>query len=110
MVVVFGSFLVLRRPSLKEIGLGLAVAIAIDATIVRVVLVPATMELLGRANWWLPGWLERLLPPVRAEGSTLPPVAAAPSEDAEAGDRDRVGDPRYRRSPVEVPMRFRGRS
>ena len=43
-------------------GLGLASAIAIDATIVRLVLVPATMTLLGHANWWLPGWLDRLLP------------------------------------------------
>ena len=43
-------------------GLGLATAIALDATIVRLVLVPATMTLLGKANWWLPAWLDRLLP------------------------------------------------
>jgi putative drug exporter of the RND superfamily len=51
--------------STKQIGLGLAVAILIDATVVRLVLVPAVMELLGRANWWLPGWLDRLLPQAR---------------------------------------------
>ncbi len=50
-------------------GLGLAAAILIDATIVRMVLVPATMELLGDRNWWLPGWLDRLLPHVRVDGT-----------------------------------------
>ena len=84
MVVVFGSFLVSDARSLKEIGLGLAVAIAIDATIVRVVLVPATMELLGRANWWLPAWLERLLPRVQADG----PVPARPLTPAVAAADD----------------------
>jgi RND superfamily putative drug exporter len=49
-------------------GLGLGAAILIDATIVRMVLVPATMELLGDRNWWLPGWLDRLLPEVYVEG------------------------------------------
>jgi uncharacterized membrane protein YdfJ with MMPL/SSD domain len=49
-------------PLIKMMGLGLATAIAVDATIVRMILVPATMTLLGRANWWLPGWLDRLLP------------------------------------------------
>jgi RND superfamily putative drug exporter len=68
MVVVFGSFLASDVRALKEIGLGLALAIAVDATIVRVVLVPATMELLGRANWWLPPFLERRLPRVAIEG------------------------------------------
>jgi RND superfamily putative drug exporter len=70
MVCVFGSFVMADMRVLKLIGLGLAVAVAIDATIVRIVLVPATMELLGRANWWLPGWLERLLPRVDVEGQT----------------------------------------
>jgi RND superfamily putative drug exporter len=97
MVVVFGSFLVSDARSLKEIGLGLAVAIAIDATIVRVVLVPATMELLGRANWWLPGWLERLLPHAGAEGTvttTQPTLLAARPEHAEVTTSHRVPAPR----------------
>jgi RND superfamily putative drug exporter len=64
MVFVFGSFVVSDVRALKLIGLGLAVAVAIDATIVRVVLVPATMELLGNANWWLPKWLASE-PPVK---------------------------------------------
>jgi uncharacterized membrane protein YdfJ with MMPL/SSD domain len=62
MVAVFTVFVFTGVPSVAEIGLGCAVAIAVDATIVRLVLVPALMELLGRWNWWLPGPLRRLLP------------------------------------------------
>ncbi|MFE4632867.1 MMPL family transporter [Streptomyces sp. NPDC056773] len=71
MVAVFLSFAVAEDPSTKMFGLGLATAIFIDATVVRMVLVPATMTLLGRANWWLPGWLDRILPrgPVGTNGS-----------------------------------------
>jgi uncharacterized membrane protein YdfJ with MMPL/SSD domain len=67
MVVVFLSFDLTPDVSVKQIGLGLAAAVLVDATVVRLVLVPAVMELLGKANWWLPGWLDRLLPPRRAE-------------------------------------------
>ncbi|MCP3759287.1 MMPL family transporter [Streptomyces sp. TBY4] len=71
MVAVFLSFAVAEDPSTKMFGLGLATAIFIDATVVRMVLVPATMTLLGRANWWLPRWLDRMLPrgPVGTEGA-----------------------------------------
>jgi len=62
MVAVFLSFAVAEDPSTKMFGLGLAAAIFVDATVVRMVLAPATMTLLGRANWWLPGWLDRVLP------------------------------------------------
>jgi uncharacterized membrane protein YdfJ with MMPL/SSD domain len=62
MVCVFSVFVLTGVPSIKQLGLGNAVAIAIDATLVRLILVPATMELLGEWNWWLPGWLDRLLP------------------------------------------------
>ncbi|WKD30907.1 MMPL family transporter [Streptomyces xanthophaeus] len=62
MVAVFLSFAVADDPSSKMFGLGLATAIFIDATVVRMVLVPATMTLLGRTNWWLPKWLDRMLP------------------------------------------------
>ena len=72
MVCVFGSFVLSGVRDLKLIGLGLAVAVALDATIVRIVLVPATMELLGRANWWLPRWLGRLLPTVDVEERPAP--------------------------------------
>ena len=62
MVVVFLSFVLTPDVSVKQIGLGLAAAVLVDATVVRLVLVPAVMELLVTANWWLPGWLERRLP------------------------------------------------
>ena len=69
MVAVFAVFAGTGVPSIKEIGLGLAVAIALDATLVRLVLVPATMELLGRWNWWLPAPLARVLPRADFESS-----------------------------------------
>jgi RND superfamily putative drug exporter len=62
MVVVFGTFALTGVPQIKEIGVGLAVAIALDATLVRLLLVPATMELMGDWNWWLPKRLDRILP------------------------------------------------
>jgi RND superfamily putative drug exporter len=70
MVVVFGSFLLESDRVVKLMGFGLAVAVLIDATVVRLVLVPATMELLGDRNWWLPGWLKRVIPNVSFEGET----------------------------------------
>ena len=79
MVAVFTIFAFTGVPQIKEIGVGLAVAIFLDATIVRLVLVPATMELLGDRNWWLPGWLDRLLPDVdfEAERPSAPEPAVA---------------------------------
>ena len=74
MVAVFLSFVFgLDERAIKMFGLGLAVAIFVDATVVRLVLVPATMELLGRANWWLPAWLGPLIPHVPTEpaGATV---------------------------------------
>ena len=67
MVVVFGSFLGEADRVVKLFGLGLSVAVLIDATIVRLLLVPATMELLGDRNWWIPRWLDRILPRVHIE-------------------------------------------
>ena len=67
MFIVFCAFIVGRVVANKSIGLGLAVAVALDATLVRLVLVPAFLKLAGRWNWWLPGWLDRLLPRVRVE-------------------------------------------
>jgi putative drug exporter of the RND superfamily len=68
MVFVFGSFLLESNRQIKLFGLGLAVAVFLDATVVRMVLVPATMELLGARNWWLPSWLDKLLPRINVEG------------------------------------------
>ncbi len=69
MVFVFGSFLLESERVIKIFGLGLASAVLIDATIVRMLLVPATMELLGDRNWWLPKWLDRILPKIDVEGA-----------------------------------------
>jgi RND superfamily putative drug exporter len=67
MIVVFLSFLLNRLVPIKESSLGLAVAVFLDATIVRIVLVPAFMRIAGRWNWWLPRWLDRILPAPHAE-------------------------------------------
>jgi RND superfamily putative drug exporter len=70
MICVFLAFVLGEDIVAKVIGIGLATAIFVDATLVRMVLVPATMELLGDANWWLPKWLDRLLPEVHVEGES----------------------------------------
>jgi RND superfamily putative drug exporter len=79
MIAVFLAFVLDSNRIIKLFGLGLASAIFIDATIVRLVLVPATMELLGKANWWLPKWLDRILPQVHIEQADVgdPDVEAA---------------------------------
>ena len=76
MVAVFGGFVLGADPLVKMMGLGLATAIALDATIVRLVLVPATMTLLGNANWWLPDWLDHLLPGSRNDIGLPGPTVA----------------------------------
>ena len=68
MVVVFGSFVFEDDRSGKLFGIGFALAVLLDATIVRMLLVPATMELLGDKNWWMPGWLDRILPKLNVDG------------------------------------------
>ncbi len=93
MVCVFGPFVFGEIAVIKLIGLGLATAVFIDATIVRMILVPATMELLGKRNWWIPRWLDRLLAPrqfrsardAREVGSTRP--AATPPRSSPARTR-----------------------
>jgi RND superfamily putative drug exporter len=72
---VFGGFVLGSDPFVKMMGLGLATAIFVDATIVRIILVPATMKLMGDTNWWIPNWLDRLIPQIDIEGdSALPPA------------------------------------
>lgn len=89
MVCVFASFVLNGNVVVKQFGVGLAVAIAIDATIVRCLLVPAVMTLLGDKCWWLPKWLDRIMPKISVEGGEYfrereqqpqPPVAPAPAE------------------------------
>ena len=91
MVAVFGIFAGTGVPSIKEIGLGLSVAIALDATLVRLVLVPAAMELMGKWNWWLPRWLDRILPRADFESSGRSGGGEpAPPADPSADEREPV--------------------
>ena len=94
MVSVFLSFVANPSPAVKMFGLGLAIAVALDATIVRMLLVPASMALLGRANWWLPHWLDRLLPPLTAEGTGRHDDAPAPDEVQTSTPAGSSGSPR----------------
>jgi RND superfamily putative drug exporter len=73
MTCVFSVFVLTGVPSIKELGLGCAVAIALDATLVRLILVPAAMKLLGEWNWWMPSWLDRALPDFSFEGGAAEP-------------------------------------
>jgi RND superfamily putative drug exporter len=68
MVCVFASFVLSGDPVVKEFGVGLAIAIAIDSTVVRCLLVPAVMELMGKWAWWMPAWLDRIVPRISIEG------------------------------------------
>jgi RND superfamily putative drug exporter len=84
MICVFGSFVLGDLRVLRLFGLGMAAAVLLDATLVRMVLVPSVMEILGRANWWMPRWLDRAVPPLAVEvegegeaGPPGPPVTAA---------------------------------
>ena len=89
MVCVFASFVLGDERAIKLFGLGLAAAVLIDATIVRLLLVPATMELLGDKNWWLPKWLDRILPKLNVEGGAAtpePPEAERELVGAGSGD------------------------
>jgi len=76
MTSVFAVFFLTGVPSIKELGLGCAVAIALDATLVRLILVPAAMKLLGNWNWWMPSWLDRLLPDFSFENGSAEPEPA----------------------------------
>jgi RND superfamily putative drug exporter len=68
MIAVFASFTLAESIIIKEFGVGLAVAIFLDATIVRIIVVPATMKLMGKWNWWMPAWLDRILPDFSLRG------------------------------------------
>jgi RND superfamily putative drug exporter len=84
MISVFLGFVTSSDPTSKMFGLGLATAIFVDASIVRMVLVPATMKLLGDRNWWLPAWLDRRLPTIDVDGLTpTPSTDPEPLEDPE---------------------------
>ncbi|MET0145500.1 MAG: MMPL family transporter [Ilumatobacteraceae bacterium] len=89
MFCVFAAFALGDDRQLKLFGLGLAIAVLIDATLVRMVLVPSTMELLGDRNWWIPKWLDKIMPNIEVEGKHhIAPIPASQLEDeGEGGDR-----------------------
>ncbi|HEX5946465.1 MAG TPA: MMPL family transporter [Acidimicrobiales bacterium] len=86
MVFVFGAFILEDDRVMKLMGTGLAAAILLDATVVRMLLVPATMELLGDKNWWLPRWLDRILPNLDVEGHAEPVVVDTTAPGAVQGE------------------------
>src|SRR5256712_10319122 len=81
MCAVFISFAFGDQRVIKEFGIGLATAVFLDATLVRLILVPSAMQLMGRWNWWLPEWMDRILPKLALE-SRLEPAATAATESA----------------------------
>jgi len=88
MVAVFAAFVPSPEVFLKVIGVGMAAAIAIDATVVRMLLVPAIMHLLGRANWWLPRSVDRRLPQLHIEGRLEAFVPSSLSVPHDADSRE----------------------
>jgi RND superfamily putative drug exporter len=80
MISVFGAFVLGDDPMGKLFGVGMGVAVLLDATLVRMVLVPSTMSLIGRANWWLPAWLDRILPHLDLEGGSATEVGTQQPE------------------------------
>ncbi|WP_457028986.1 MMPL family transporter [Kitasatospora sp. P5_F3] len=91
MVAVFGGFIFNHDPIIKSIGFALAVGVLIDAFVVRMALVPAAMALLGRRAWWLPRWLDRLVPDVDIEGAHLPAPVMPTPEGERSRDTAQVG-------------------
>jgi len=90
MISVFISFVFGGEPVMKMMGVGLATAVFVDATIIRMVLVPASMRLMGDANWWLPGWLDRRMPALDIEGESRLPADEYENPPAPTDDRQLV--------------------
>jgi RND superfamily putative drug exporter len=89
MILVFGSFILGGERVIKEFGLGLAAGILIDALVIRMAIVPSVMFLIGRANWWFPSWLDRIVPHLGVEPD-LPPSVEEPEGPATPAERVRV--------------------
>jgi RND superfamily putative drug exporter len=93
MIAVFAGFALDPDVTVKMIGIGMAVAVLVDMTVIRLVLVPATMALLGRANWWLPRWLDRILPRIDLHGGGTgsgTATTALPTPRPESADEQTV--------------------
>ena len=99
MISVFASFVLGEDPIIKMFGVGFATAVFLDATVVRMVIVPATMALFGDRAWWLPGWLDRLIPDLDVEGEHL---IEALDHEAETHDGPDGDDGAPEREPLLV--------
>jgi RND superfamily putative drug exporter len=82
MILVFLSFVLGEERAIKEFGLGLAAAVLLDAVVIRCVMLPAVLQLIGKATWYMPEWLDRRLPRISIEGSLEQPSAQAATEPA----------------------------
>jgi RND superfamily putative drug exporter len=98
MVSVFGGFIFAESTMIRSIGFGLAFGVLLDAFVVRMLLMPALMHLLGRSAWWLPRWLDRIIPNVDVEGAKLERAHHAPWAD---GDEPAGDEPLTRREARE---------
>jgi RND superfamily putative drug exporter len=109
MVSVFAGFVLVEDPIIKSMGFALAFGVLVDAFVVRLSLVPAVMSFLGDAAWWLPRWLDRVLPKVDIEGETLPALEARTVEPATVGAGDRpLGQDAWATTPRPAPPPARG--
>ncbi len=91
MTSVFGAFVLGNDPIIKLFGVALSTAVLLDAFIVRLILVPSLMTIFGKANWWLPGWLDKVLPHVSVESEEDIEAGASEIEDIEPDEPARVG-------------------
>jgi RND superfamily putative drug exporter len=98
MVVVFASFVLNVDPTVKMLSIGMAFAVLIDASLVRMMLVPSVMSLLGKHAWWMPRWLEPIVPHLQLEGSAEPAPAPGP-EPAEVVVEEVTPEPVVERAP-----------
>ncbi|MBB2940566.1 RND superfamily putative drug exporter [Actinoplanes lutulentus] len=113
MVVVFAGFAADTDIVVKMLGLGMATAVAVDATVIRMILVPASMAMFGKANWWLPAWLDRILPDIDLEGSepaTQTPSAAGPVTGALAAEAPPADGPATEALAGPQPVTVAGKS
>jgi RND superfamily putative drug exporter len=92
MISVFGAFALGDDPNIKMFGIGLAVAVFLDATVVRMIIVPAVMTVLGDKAWWLPGWLDRILPTIDVEGEGVVRRSEPVLDVGELDELDEVAD------------------
>jgi putative drug exporter of the RND superfamily len=102
MVAVFGSFSTANLLELKQLGFAVAVGIAIDATLIRLVLVPALMRVFGAWNWWVPAWLDRVLPHLEPDGEMVPGAGTGVGAGAEVAPAGAAGIPTPDVPPIKA--------